>query len=302
MFGRYKYLILFLAIIILLVPKSTLALWGVGDFGLFDIPDQILGGIEERTGPIFTAVISVFMVYITGIAALALTSEWLKTFVLTQGDAIANLKPMTEAAWSFTSGLANMLLILIFIAIAFAFIFKIETFQARKALPRLILVALLLNFSLLFVEMLIDISQVLYNTVLPDASFFDSVKKILIEPGQNIIVTVVAWIAATGIGWAIPMVNAALQVVFSTLFTVVILPNIILWTIQAIFFWLLALMFFFFVFLFAARVFILQILMILAPLAFICLILPQTSKFWKQWLEILISWLLAGIFFLFFRY
>ncbi|PIV45344.1 MAG: hypothetical protein COS25_00330 [Candidatus Nealsonbacteria bacterium CG02_land_8_20_14_3_00_37_10] len=300
MLGKYKYLILTLAVIILLAPKPALALWGVGDFGLFDIPDQILGGLEERTGPIFTAVLSIFFVYIAGLAGLALSSKYLTTFIVTQGDAIATLRPMTEAAWGFTAGLANMLLIIIFLVIAFAFIFKIETFQAKKALPKLIMVALLLNFSLLFVEMLIDISQVLYNTVLPDASFFNTVTGVLILPGESIVGTVITWIVAMGVAWAIPMVNAFAQITFSALFTVFILPNLILWAIQGIFFWLLALMFFSFVFLFAARVFVLQILMILSPLAFVCLILPKTEKFWQQWFDTLIQWLLLGVFFLFF--
>ncbi len=300
MFSRYKYLIIILAVIILFVPKPTLALWGVGDFGLFDIPDQILSGIEEKTGPIFTAVIALLIVYISGLAALSLTGEYLQQFISQQDSMITALEPMTRAGWNFTAGLSNMLLVLIFIVIAFAFIFKIETFQAKKALPKLIGVALLINFSFLLVQMLTDLSQVLYNTVLPETPLFSTVIEVLVSPGTSVVTTIVAWVVSMGISLAIPMVNAFTQILLSALFTVFLLPNIIIWIIQAIFFWLLAVMFFLFIFLFAARVFILQILTILAPLAFVCLILPQTSNFWKQWLETLISWLLTGVFFLFF--
>jgi len=300
MFGRYKYLILILAVIVLLAPRTTLAVFGVGDFGLFDIPDQILGGLEEKTGPVFTAVIAIFVSYMAGLAALSLSGTYLQQFISQQDSMITALEPMTRAGWDFSAGLANMLLVLIFLIIAFAFIFKIETFQAQKALPKLILVALLINFSFLFVQMLIDLSQILYNTVLPEAPLISTVMEVLISPGESVIATVFAWFVALATAWAIPMANALAQILFSALFTVFILPNIIIWIIQAVFFWLLALMFFFFIFLFGARVFILQMLMILAPLAFLCLILPQTKSFWSQWFKTLLEWLLLGIFFLFF--
>jgi hypothetical protein len=300
LFGKYKYPILVLIAIFLFAPKPTLALWGVGDFGIFDIPDQILGGIEEKTGPVFTAVATILIAYMAGLAALSLSGQYLQQFISQQDGMITALEPMTRAGWDFSAGLANMLLVVIFIIIAFAFIFKIETFQAKKSLPKLIVVALLINFSFLFVQMLVDISQVLYNTVLPETPIFPMIMDVLISPGESVIATVFSWMAALGVSLAIPVFNAFTQIVLSTLFTVLLLPNIIIWIVQAIFFWLLALMFFFFVFLFAARVFVLQMLMIVAPLAFVCLILPKTESFWRQWFKMLMEWLLLGIFFLFF--
>jgi hypothetical protein len=300
MLSKYKYLVLVLAAAILFVPKPTLALWGVGDFGIFDIPDQILGGIEEKTGPVFTAVTTLLIAYMAGLAALSLTGEYLERFIYQQDSMMTALEPMTRAGWDFSAGLANMLLVLIFLIIAFAFILKIETFQAKKSLPKLLGVALLINFSFLFVQMLIDLSQILYNTVLPKEPIFSTIMDVLISPGESVIATVIAWVAAMGVSLAIPMVNAFVQILISTLFTVFLLPNIVIWTIQAFFFWLLAAMFFFFIFLFGARVFVFQMLIIVAPLAFVCLILPKTEKFWQQWFKILTEWLLLGIFFLFF--
>jgi len=51
--------------------------------------------------------------------------------------------------------------------------------------------------------------------------------------------------------------------------------------------------------LFAARVFILQLLTILSPLAFLCLILPQTQKYWDEWLKHMVQWAFVGTFLLF---
>lgn len=72
------------------------------------------------------------------------------------------------------------------------------------------------------------------------------------------------------------------------------------WVFQIVLFLMISGVFFLWIFLFAVRVFLIQILAILAPLAFICLILPQTRKYWDDWLKHLISWTFLGIFLLFF--
>jgi hypothetical protein len=300
MFKKYKNIILLLALVVFLVPKPALALWGVGDFGLFDIPDQILGGIEEKNGPMLSAAVGVFSFFLIGLTYLSLTGAFLDNFVSQQETWMANLGQMTDVGWNFISGLSNMLLVLIFIIIAFAFILKIETIQAKKALPRLIIMALLLNFSSVFVKMLIDLSQILYNTLLTDKALLAEVLPVFVGSGADIALSVISWIASLTLAWSVPFVSAGAQVVFAALVTIVILPNIITWAIQGAFFYLLGSMFFIFAILFAARVFALQIIIIMAPLAFICLILPQTKHFWSQWVKFLTEWLLVGVFFLFF--
>lgn len=292
-----KYSILIFIFVFLLLPEPASAFFGTG---LFDFFNHLMDGVAERTGPMFAYMLSAFGLYLIGFVALYASSEIMQSFISQQSDWIAQLNEATQVGWNFTTGLSNMLLVLIFLIIAFAFIFKIETFQAKKALPRLIGVALLINFSLLFVQMLIDISQILYNTVLPDDTIFKTVMDSLLGPPATIISQMGIWLGALAIAWSIPFANAFAQIAFSALLTAVILPNIILWSIQAVFFYLLSAMFFLFIFLFGARVFILQILMILAPLAFVCLILPQTKNFWSQWFKMLLEWLLLGIYFLFF--
>lgn len=291
MLSKFKYLILILVIVSLLYPEPALAILGTG---LFDFFDHLLAGIEERTGPMFAALISVFAFYLIGLALLALSSAFLESFISQQSAWLIDLTPMTQAGWNFTAGLANMLLVLIFLIIAFAIIFKIETFEAKKILPKLIIVALLLNFSLLFVQMLVDITQIIYNTILPapDKPLFSTVMNVFIGSGTAVVINVIAALGALGIAWSIPGASAFAQIAFSAALTVLILPNIIIWTIQAAFFFALSGMFLFFIFLFGARVFVIQILAILAPLAFLCWILPQTKSFWSQWFRTLLEWLL----------
>ncbi|MFA5355209.1 MAG: hypothetical protein WC302_00505 [Candidatus Paceibacterota bacterium] len=295
-----KYSLLGLIILSLFAPSSAHALFGVGDFGLFDVFTSILDGLGERTGPMFASILTIFIFYLGGLFALLTSTNLLESFVAQQGQWMQNLGPMTEAGWNFTVGLSNMLLILIFIVIAFGFILKIEKIQAKKALPRLIMVAVLLNFSWVFVKMLVDISHVIYNTVLPGQSLFWSAMDVFFTSSGVFVSNFVIWGATQAAAWAVPIGNSFLQTVFAITFSAVFLPNIVTWALQAFFFYALSLMFFTFAFLFAARVFIIQILAILSPLAFLSLILDQTKSFWKQWFNTLLEWLLLGIYFLFF--
>ncbi len=297
MFNKFKHLILIFVIISIFLPAAANA-FVISE--IVAIPDTILGGISEANITTFQVVITFFLFYIIGVVSLLLSSNFLQSFISQQDQWMTNLEPMTQAGWNFTVGLSNMLLILIFLIIAFGFILKIESIQSKKALPKLLGVALLINFSWVFVRIFTDISHVIYNTLLPSESIFSMVIDVFLGPAKSIITTMMTAIGALVVSWAIPIANVFGQISFAIMFTVFFVPNIILWTFQAIFFYLLAGTFFTFAFLFAARVFVIQILIILSPLAFLSLILPQTKNFWSQWYKTLLEWLLLGIFFLFF--
>ena len=92
---------------------------------------------------------------------------------------------LVTAGFKFTSGLVNLVIVVVFVLIAFSAILKFDAFGAKKALPKLILVALLVNFSMLIVGFFVDIAQVLFNTIqntvqtVPGESIADSAIKIL---------------------------------------------------------------------------------------------------------------------------
>ena len=294
---KIKYLVIIFLIGFLLVPKPAFAFVG----WLQNIFDQILQGIEEVSKPMMKFMIGAIIAYVAGIGALALTSYYLQVFINSQGAWLSQISQATETGFSFTLGLANLFLVLILLVIAFAFIFELETFQAKKALPRLFIIALLINFSLLFVKMLVDAGNIVFNTILPaDTNLFTTAMSPFFTTAADIIKNVLIWVGAIAASWAIPYANAGAQVVFVGLFAGVLLPNIIVWIFQTICFFALAGMFAIFIFLFGARVFMIQICAILAPLAFLCLILPQTKKYFDMWLKMLVGWIFLGIFCLFF--
>lgn len=295
---KLKYLIPLILIGFLIIPQPAFAF--VGAF--FEFLDHLTEAVEEFITPMAAFLIVSVLMYVAGIISLVISSWILQLSIEKQTIWISSLNPMTELGWNFTAGLANMILVLIFLIIAFAFILKIETFQAKKALPRLIIVALLINFSWLFVKMLIDLTQIVYQTILNAGG--GNLLWTTLEPFFGNIVTTVqnilTWVAALIVSLTIPVGSAFSALAFAIGFPALFLPNIIVWVFQTFCFSTISSMFLIYAVLFAGRVFVLQILAILSPIAFLALILPQTRSHWDDWLKHLISWLLLGVFLLFF--
>jgi hypothetical protein len=292
---KIKYLFLAILLILLIFPKPARADF----FGVIDFLDHLTESIEDITQPMMYEFIRLIIFYVVSIALLGVSSHYLQIAVNSQESWLEALKPMVDTGFHFTSGLANIFLILVFIFIAFAYILKLETFEAKRALPRLIIVALLLNFSLLFVWIMVDLSQIIYNTFLDNSVFLDVMRLFFgnIHSTALIILSIIVAIIAA---WGVPFAHPFSQIFFTGLFTVFFLPQMVAMFFQMFFFVALATIFAIFIFLFFARVFAIAILAILSPLAFVCMILPQTRKWWSEWLHHLTEWLILGIFFLFF--
>ncbi len=211
--------------------------------------------------------------------------------------------PMVTQGWTFTMGIANLFLIVAFIIIAFATILKMEPYGLKKALPKLIIVALLINFSLLFVKISVDITNFVFNTLINNLtvngeSLIITVMDALFAQGFTTVGWYIVWTAGMATAMLIPYVNVAVQagLIFGLPLFLPILFRVLVYTIIMAG---LAIIFLLYAFVFLARIFIIQILAIFSPLAFVCLIFPATQKYWSLWLKHLIGWLLAGVFFLF---
>lgn len=256
-----------------------------------DVVDQLIGKV----------LYSLILLLVSSTAFLFMGAgllDWIRSYPIH----IYN-NPMIDAGWHFTLGLTNLLLILIFLIIAFCWILKIESVEMKKALPRLLIVALLVNFSLLFIGMLVDVSWFLQNTFVK--TFGESLVKQSIEPLRVSAISfgnVFADIILRGIAKAkIPFANIAYLVFIIKFLLGEIFYGMYLKTILVIIFnFLVGGVYLLFFILFMARISIIWILAILAPLAFLSFILPATKKFWDEWLSTLIEWVFAGIVALFF--
>lgn len=219
---------------------------------------------------------------------------------------------LVQEGWKVARDLTNMFFVLILLAIAFATILRIETYGMKSLLPKLIIAALLINFSLVFAGVIIDFSGVLTNFFVGDGQvFFKNIAsamklpKIMTttaeEKGESFrcVVTdlpdiegLTAFQCSNCPGTCEPMpTEAKIQTetdwrklgdsygaVISSLFF-----SIIFTVVAAFVFGALA-------FLLLARIMIIWFLLILAPIAWLFWILPATRHLFSQWWNTFIKW------------
>ena len=83
---------------------------------------------------------------------------------------------MVKDGWGIVRDLVNMFFVLILLVIAFATILRFEPYGIKALLPKLIIAALLINFSLVLAGVVIDFSDVLTNFFIQDStSFFNNI-------------------------------------------------------------------------------------------------------------------------------
>ncbi len=161
------------------------------------------------------------------------------------------------AAWKVMRDLANVLFILVLGAIAFSTILRIDTqrYGLRSLLPRLIGAVIGVNFSLLFITILVDTATVLGNPFLSGIN-------ILLD--QNPVSNTSSLIGgAAGVGASVIMLIASLVVI------IVMIGLLLLLVVRIVMIWLLA---------------------AFAPLAFLFSVLPFSRSLAMQWLKQLIKW------------
>lgn len=296
-----KYLFILITIFIIFIQiiyPITIASAGLP---VVDLHEAALGGIEEKAGPIAGFRIFIIVIYTVGLLLLGLSTRLLETVIHQQTEWLNLGGEFVSVGFAFTSGLVNTALILILIIIAFATILKVESYQAKKLLPKLIIIAILLNFSLVFMGMVIDISHIFFTTLLAgNEAFITNAMRELIGGIEGTIGGLVSILAADALLFATPVVGLARQIASVIGVGIFLLPNILTWTFQLIVMYLMSIILFIFVLLFSARVFIIQILAILSPIAFLCYVLPTTKRYWDEWLKYFLSWTIMGVNALFF--
>lgn len=131
---------------VFLVLLITVFSFFIADFVLADTnwPVKIIGGIVSA------------IVYILGWILMLVV----KVLVyVAQYNNFIHAKPIV-VGWIMTRDLANMFFIVILLIIAFATILRIEKYNYKKWLPKLLLMAVLINFSKTITGLLIDVAQI----------------------------------------------------------------------------------------------------------------------------------------------
>jgi len=177
--------------------------------------------------------------------------------------------PMIKEGWTRIRNLANMFFIIGLVVIGIATALRIGEYQAKKALPKLIIIALLVNFTPVICGVVIDGANIVMNFFLQDVTvggivddLAPKIQDIFGEGDiaqQNPITTM-----GKGMGW----------VAFNVIATIVFLL---------------------FAIIFAFRYIALWILVIISPFAFACYIFPYTKKWFDQWVNQFVQWCIIGI-------
>lgn len=241
----------------------------------------IMGPLAEGASYIFNFIATVIaaLLYIV-IYALIFVNTLITDLMIrvAQYNNFVNAKPV-QMGWPLVRDVCNMFFIVILLVIAFSTIIGYKPFHFKDNLPRLLLYAVLINFSKTLIGLLIDFSQVVMLTFVvgfKDAAFGNFAKAFqipsLLSLGQQ----------ATGGGGALPTTtNIIVALLFGIWIMTIAMTALVIMLIY-----------------FIARIIGLWVLLILSPLAFFALGVPgkvqsalsPVSSFWKQ----LSAWLTGG--------
>jgi|GEM_PF-1676912 len=199
---------------------------------------------------------------------------------------ISGIGNFINIAWTFFRDIANILFIFLILVVAIKTIIGGSLTGQKKALSRIIIVALLINFSLFFTKLVIDVSNIatvgIYNSFVTDslggtdtgianaAAGFLGVQTFYTARGAQSIIA-----EKSGINKII--------VAFFALIIMLVTASVFLAA----------------TFLFIARFFVFILAMIFSPIALVSTIIPTGDSFFKKWQKALLSnALFAPVFFL----
>jgi len=255
------------------IDSSGTRISGIGD----SVLDMIFGFINQ----VFGSIGGTLYTLAGGLANFSISLNF---------DILNN--PMITTGWQITRDLANLGFVLFIIIIAIATILRMQQYGAKSTLGKLIAVALLVNFSLVFAGVFIDFSNMLTNFFIKNitsggpgglaAALSESFKI------QNLLQ--VKGGGETNLFQGMMQAGGSMFIGIASNIFVIALTLIGAFSLFA-----LAVMF-------LVRVVALGLLLVLVPLACLSAILPATKKLWGQWSSSFMEWTLFGPMASFFLY
>lgn len=254
------------------------------------IPKIITGSMDIYVIP--SAILLMIYQAITGILPIVFG------FLLQTIMAISGSIPLTPASpgaegtvvmvgWQFTRDLANMFFVLILAWVGFATILRLKEYEIKTIVPKLILIALLINFIPVICGVIIDVADII--------TWYFSQK--------SLNVPVLLWQKLPGVeivkGGTADLLGELMKLAPGTGG----ISGIAVKSLMGIVFNLVAaFMLALYAVLFILRVVAIWVLIILAPLAWLGYIIPQGKKIWDMWWKNFIQWTIIGIPLMFFLY
>ena len=197
---------------------------------------------------------------------------------------------VVKAGWKVTRDLCNIGFVLVLLIMAFDSILQTGNYQIKAILPRLVVAALLINFSLVFCGMIIDFSQIMTHFFYEAAKGGNTaglsgqiagalnIQSVFQEPGDD-------WGAKLKAGDFTSMI---IGIFFGTAILMIAAFSI---AAAAIFF--------------IVRIVSLWLLMIFAPIAWLAMIVPgapEIGGYWNKWWGEFLKWSFFAPVYMFFIY
>lgn len=193
--------------------------------------------------------------------------------------------PFIQVGWTFTRDLTNIVFIIALVAIGLGTALRIKDYQASKALPILIGIALLINFTPVLLGLIVDSSNILMNFFtqggFAGGNAFTNFATTQWGNIGSLVGGLKFWdplasnearAAATG-SFVLIFFNLIAALVYLLFAAILIIRYVAIWT-----------------------------LVILSPFAFACQILPATKKVFGQWWKLFLQWSFVGVIATFFLY
>ena len=179
--------------------------------------------------------------------------------------------------WTVVRDLSNLFFIVVLLVIAFSTALRIKSYNYQTLLPRLVIAALLINFSKTIAGLFIDFSQVIMDTFMTAIEgkigggiFINALglQKILIfQPKAPD-----SWFT-NGLANMRVLTTMIMGAILLALFCTVLLMYIVTLIFRVVMLW---------------------VLVVLSPLAYISWTFPKSQKYWSQWWSEFGSWITVG--------
>ncbi len=224
-------------------------------------------GIGEALANIVGSVIALFIRAISSILILLVN---VLMSVMSYSDFIK--APAVAKGWIVVRDLCNMFFVVVLLIIAFATILGQEEYGAKKFLPKLILAAVLINFSKMICGLMIDVSSVVMLTFV-NAFAAIGAGNILDMLGISEVTQIAVSKDAAAVTFSMIVSSYIFGLIYVVIATVVIAAMLGMLVVRLVMIW---------------------ILVVLSPLAFFLQAVPGAGKYAGQWWSRWTSNLLVG--------
>lgn len=264
--------------------KTTQEEWSSAQSYTDRIANGALDSLKNIGEDLYNKMVDVIKMVLTAILAFWGFILWLTGFlfdfiinttILNLSGTLGHFNPFINGAWTFFRDLSNIIFIFLILISAIKIILAGDLFGQKRVLGKIIVVALIINFSLFFTKLIIDVSNIattgLYNSFLQAKSGADDsistavsgylrivtlfepsqVSAMFATPGE-----ISKWVVLTIVGSIIMFVTSLVFLAASLMF--------------------------------AIRFLVFFLCMVTSPLAIVSTVVPSGGKFFSKWWNLLL--------------